>query len=168
MLLTLLGQTMPVFWLGIVLLLVFAVELRWLPTSGRGSPAQLILPALTLSAFSLARVARLTRSSMLEVLGQDYIRTARAKGLLDRVVLLRHGLRNASVSILTVVGLSLSQLIGGTVVTETIFSWPGLGRLTFNVKDDLKRTWARETRLERQDKGFDSPTPQTGGKYAPK
>ena len=89
----------------------------------------MILPALTLSAFSLARVARLTRSSMLEVLGQDYIRTARAKGLLDRVVLLRHGLRNASVSILTVVGLSLSQLIGGTVVTETIFSWPGLGRL---------------------------------------
>jgi peptide/nickel transport system permease protein len=125
----LVGQCVPTFWLGIILILVFAVELKLMPPSGRGTPAHLLMPALTLGAFSIARVARLTRSSMLEVLNQDFIRTAHAKGLSERVVLVRHALGNAAISIVTILGLSLSTLLGGAVITETIFDWPGLGRL---------------------------------------
>lgn len=130
MLLALVGQSMPVFWLGIMLILLFAVELRWLPVSGTGSPKHLILPALALSTYSMARNARMIRSAMLEVMGQDYIRTARAKGLRSLTVIVRHGLRNALIPVVTIIGLDFGVLLGGAIVTETIFAWPGVGRLT--------------------------------------
>ena len=126
---TVLGQAIPGFWLGLMAMLLFSVRLGWLPTGGRGGWENFILPTLTLTAFYAARFARLSRSTMLDVLGADFIRTARAKGLSERVVLYKHALRNASISILTLVGLQLRQLLGGAVVTETIFYWPGLGRL---------------------------------------
>ncbi len=128
--LALLGQAMPVFWLGIMLILVFAVQLEWLPSGGRGELRQLILPALTLAVYSSASIARLFRSSLLEVLGQDFIRTARAKGLPSRLVFLRHAVRNALLPVVTMVGLQAGAMLGGSVVTETVFSWPGVGRLT--------------------------------------
>lgn len=123
------GQSTPVFWLGTMLILVFAVWLRWLPTGGTGGPQHLVLPTVTLGLYSAARTARLVRSGMLEVLGEDYIRTARAKGLRELVVMWRHALRNALVPIVTVIGLDLATLLGGAVITETIFGWPGVGRL---------------------------------------
>ncbi|MCA1644727.1 MAG: ABC transporter permease [Chloroflexi bacterium] len=129
MLITLVGQAMPVFWLSIMFILLFAVRLRVLPTGGWGAPNQVILPALALGAYSMARISRLVRSGMLEVLSQDYIRTARAKGLLERSVILLHALKNAQIPVVTVVGLEFSVLMGGAVITETIFSIPGLGRL---------------------------------------
>lgn len=129
---TVLGQAIPGFWLGIMSILVFSVYLGWLPTGGRGGLIHLILPTLTLAAFTTSRFARLTRSSILDVLGLDYIRTARAKGLSERVILYKHALRNASLSIITMVGLHLGQLLGGAVITETVFYWPGLGRLIVN------------------------------------
>jgi len=125
----LLGQSMPVFWLGLMLILVFGVELRWFPISGAGDLQHLILPAITLGAFSTARNARLIRSSVLEVLGNDYVRTARAKGLSPPGVILRHVLKNAMLPVVTVIGLDLGTLLGGAVITETIFAWPGVGRL---------------------------------------
>jgi peptide/nickel transport system permease protein len=124
-----LGQSLPNFWLGIMLILLFGVALRWLPTSGFESWRHLILPAVTLAAFPMALVARLTRSSMLEILGRDYIRTGRAKGLAERAVVLRHALRNASVPVLTVLGLQIGTLLGGAVITESVFAWPGMGKL---------------------------------------
>jgi peptide/nickel transport system permease protein len=129
MVLTLIGQAMPVFWLGILLILIFAVRLRVLPTGGWGTPAHLVLPAVALGAYSMARVSRLVRSGMLEVLSQDYVRTARAKGLRERAVILVHALKNAQVPVVTVIGLEFSVLMGGAVITETIFAVPGLGRL---------------------------------------
>jgi len=123
------GQSMPVFWLGIMLILIFSVRLELLPTSGRGGLDHLILPAVTLAAFPTALVARLTRSSMLEILGRDYIRTGRAKGLAERAVVLRHALRNAAVPVLTVLGLQVGTLLGGAVITESVFAWPGMGKL---------------------------------------
>ena len=129
MVLTVFGQSVPFFWLGIILVIAFAVNRNWLPTSGYGSPAHFVLPTITLAAFALARIARLTRSGMLDVLGQDYMRTARAKGLREAVIIGRHGLRNAAIPILTMIGLHFGVLMGGAVVTETIFAWPGLGRL---------------------------------------
>lgn len=126
---TVIGQAIPGFWLGIMGILLFSVFLRWLPTGGRGGWEHYILPIITLTAFNAARFARLTRSTILDVLGQDYIRTARAKGLSGMVVLYKHALRNASISILTFLGLQFGQLLGGAVVTETVFYWPGLGRL---------------------------------------
>jgi len=126
---SLIGQCVPTFWLGITLVLVLALNLRWLPSSGRGTLAHLVMPALTLGAYSIARVARLTRSSVLEVLNQDFVRTARSKGLAERVVILRHVLKNASITIVTILGLTVSTLLGGAVITETIFDWPGVGRL---------------------------------------
>lgn len=129
MLAALLGQSMPVFWLGIMLILVFSVKLRWTPVSGRGSLSHLILPAVTLGAFITARNARMMRSSMLEVLNQDYIRTAQAKGLTERIVLFRHALRNAMMPVVTLIGLQVGALLGGSVITETIFAWPGVGRM---------------------------------------
>jgi ABC-type dipeptide/oligopeptide/nickel transport system permease component len=125
----LLGQSVPTFWLGMLLILVVAVGLRWLPASGQGTWANLVLPSLTLAAWFMALLTRLTRSEMLEVLGQEYMRTARAKGLRERLVLLRHGLRNASIPLVTIVGLQFGGLLGGAVVTETVFAWPGVGTL---------------------------------------
>ncbi len=129
MFLALLGQSVPTFFLGILLLLVFAVWFPLLPIGGTGTPAHLIMPAVTLGAFAMASIARLTRSAMLEVLSQDYIRTARAKGLKEITVILRHGFRNALIPVVTIMGLQFGTLLGGAVVTETIFAWPGIGRL---------------------------------------
>ncbi len=127
-LLALIGLSIPAFWLGLMLILVFSLKLSWLPTAGRGGFNHLILPAVTLGTFAMASVARMTRASMLDVLGQEYMQTARAKGLRARVVLLRHGLRNALIPVLTVIGLQTGQLLGGAVLTETVFAWAGIGR----------------------------------------
>ncbi|MEP7207381.1 MAG: ABC transporter permease [Casimicrobiaceae bacterium] len=127
--LALLGQATPVFWLGIILILVFSVRLQWLPAGGRGGLEHLVLPGITLAMFTTASIARLLRSSMIEVLKEDYIRTARAKGLLTRIVYLRHAARNALIPVVTMLGILAGELLGGAVVTETIFSWPGVGRL---------------------------------------
>ncbi len=123
-------QSMPSFWLGLMLILLYAVELGGLlPAYGSGSLRHLILPAVTLAAAPLAQNARLIRAGMLEVLQQDYVRTARAKGVLERGVIYRHALRNAAIPVITVTGLSLGFMLSGTVVIETVFSWPGMGRL---------------------------------------
>jgi peptide/nickel transport system permease protein len=129
MLLAVVGQGVPFFWLGLMLILIFGVQLRLLPTGGYGSLQHLVLPSVALAAFIAASTARIARSSMLEVLGQDYIRTARAKGLALSVVVLKHGLRNAAIPIVTYLGLQMGLLLGGTVVVEEIFGWPGVGRL---------------------------------------
>jgi peptide/nickel transport system permease protein len=126
---TLFGVSMPTYWLGLMLIIVFAVHLNWLPAAGSEGAKSLILPALTLAAFSVALIARMTRASMLEVLGQEYVRTARAKGLGESLVVARHALRNAFVPILTVVGLQFGALLGGAVLTESVFGWPGMGLL---------------------------------------
>jgi len=123
------SQSIPNFWLGLMLILVFSVLLRWLPTGGMGTWQHLILPTITLTAYSMGRITRLTRSSMIEVLNCDYIRTARAKGLSESKILWKHALKNASVPIITITGLQMGEIFGGAVITETIFSWPGLGRL---------------------------------------
>ena len=124
-----LGQSIPSFWLGLLLILVFSVMLGVLPTGGMGTLKQLIMPSVTLGLFSLGRVVKLTRSGVLEVLRADFVRTARAKGLREWVVLYRHVLKNAAVPIVTIIGLQMGGLIGGAIVVETIFAWPGLGRL---------------------------------------
>ncbi len=126
---SLIGQCVPTFWLGIILILILALDLGLLPPSGRGTLAHVVMPALTLGAYSTARVARLTRSSLLDVLNQDFVRTAHSKGLAQRVVILRHVLKNAAIPIVTILGLTVSTLLGGAVITETIFDWPGVGRL---------------------------------------
>lgn len=123
------GISMPVYWLGLMLIILFSIRLRWLPAAGFEGPLSLILPAITLAAFSVAFIARITRSSMLEVLRQDYVRTARAKGLEERRVEWRHALRNALPPVVTVIGLQFGELLGGAILTETVFGWPGLGRL---------------------------------------
>jgi peptide/nickel transport system permease protein len=153
----LVGFSMPIFWLGIMLILLFAWYLGWVPISGRldytielthitnfylldalltrnwaalGNAARhLVLPAVTLSTVPLAIIARMTRSSLLEVLRQDYVRTARAKGLAERIVVMRHALKNAFIPVVTVIGLNVGSLLGGAILTETIFAWPGMGRL---------------------------------------
>ncbi len=125
----LLGQSLPVFWLGIMLILLVSVQLRLLPTSGYGELRHLILPAFTLAFSNIALVARITRSSMLEVIRQDYIRTARAKGLPERTIMVRHALRNALAPVVTVLGLQIGTLLGGAIITETVFGWPGAGAL---------------------------------------
>lgn len=122
------GQAVPGFWLGLILIWVFSVQLGWLPTSGRGTWQHFVLPTLTLTAFSASRIARVTRTSILEVLRLDYIRTARSKGLTNQRVLSKHVLKNASIPIVTVFGLDAGALLGGAVVAETIFAWPGMGR----------------------------------------
>ena len=123
------GQAMPIFWLALLLITLFGVYLRWLPVFGRGSLAHLVLPAVSLSTVILGRLARLVRSSMLEVLGQDYVRTARAKGVAEMWVVAKHTLKNAAIPIVTITGLQFGTLLGGAVVTETVFAWPGIGRL---------------------------------------
>jgi len=128
-LLTLAGQAIPLFWLGIMLILVFSVRLGWLPSAGRREASSIILPAVTLGLYPMARIARTLRASLLEVLSSDYIRTAYAKGLSETRVTLRHALQNAALPVITVVGLQVGTLLGGAVITETIFAWPGLGGL---------------------------------------
>jgi peptide/nickel transport system permease protein len=133
------GASMPVFWLGILLMVIFSLWLGWLPASGMYAPyggggltdllAHLVLPAVTLAAASVTIIARLTRATMLEMLGQDYVRTARAKGLGERPVVWRHALKNALIPIVTVVGVQAGYLLGGAVLTETVFAWPGVGTL---------------------------------------
>jgi peptide/nickel transport system permease protein len=130
MLFAMLGAAMPNFWLGPLLIIVFSIQLGWFPVSGHGGFTHVILPALTLGTAMAAILTRMTRSSMLEVLQEDYITTARAKGLSEHVVILKHAFRNASIPILTLVGLQLGGLLAGSIITETIFSWPGIGRLT--------------------------------------
>jgi peptide/nickel transport system permease protein len=136
---TYLGISFPVYWVGLILILVFAMILRWLPPSGTGGLAFLILPAFALGTRSIAFLARMTRSAMLEVLGSDYIRTARAKGLPRAAVLARHALRNALIPVVTVIGLDFGSYLTGSILTETVFSWPGLGRYVVNAigKRDL-------------------------------
>ncbi len=126
---TLFGVSMPVYWLGLMLIILFAVNLNWLPAAGSEGASSLVLPSLTLAAFSVALIARMTRSSMLEVLNQDYVRTARAKGVTEALVVARHALRNALIPIITVVGLQFGTLLGGAVLTESVFGWPGMGLL---------------------------------------
>jgi peptide/nickel transport system permease protein len=125
----LLGQAMPVYWLGLLLILVFAVKLGWLPAAGRDGLSSLVLPAFALGAFSMARIARMARSGMLEVLAQDYVRTARAVGVRNFLVTYKYALKNAAIPLVTIVGLEFGVLLGGAVITETIFAWPGVGRL---------------------------------------
>ena len=126
---SLFGLSMPVFWIGLVMIVIFAYWLRLLPTGGIGSWKHIVLPAVTLSLPSIAMISRMTRSSLLEVLKEDYVRTARAKGLSEKVVILKHALKNALIPIVTLSGLQLGQLMGGAILTETVFAWPGLGRL---------------------------------------
>jgi ABC-type dipeptide/oligopeptide/nickel transport system permease component len=130
MVLALLGQSMPGFWIGIMLIFFFSVQLGWLPTSGWTGPTSIILPAVTLGLALVGRNARLIRSSMLEVLGEDYVKAARAKGLSEWRVINRHALKNALLPVVTVIGLELGILLGGTVVIETVFAWPGIGMLS--------------------------------------
>jgi ABC-type dipeptide/oligopeptide/nickel transport system permease component len=125
----LVGQSAPTFFLGILFILLLSLKADLFPTSGRGDWKHLVLPALTLGAFAMASIARLTRSAVLEVLGADYIRTARAKGVSDVLVIAKHTLKNAAIPIVTITGLQFGTLLGGAVVTETVFSWPGIGRL---------------------------------------
>ena len=129
MLAALFGLSMPHFWLGIMFIMIFSVKLGWLPTSGRGTLAQLIMPSVALALSLMAMFARLTRSVMLEVLSLDYIRTARAKGLREFFVIGKHALKNALIPLVTVAGMQFGLLIGGTVIIETVFAWPGVGRL---------------------------------------
>jgi ABC-type dipeptide/oligopeptide/nickel transport system permease component len=123
------GVSMPSFWMGLLLIFIFSLKLGWLPATGQGGALRLIMPAFTLGYVAAAVIARLVRSSMLEVLRQDYVRTARAKGLADRLVVYRHALKNALIPVVTVLGLQFGALLGGTVVIETVFSRPGIGRL---------------------------------------
>ncbi|MFH0810047.1 MAG: nickel ABC transporter permease [Pseudomonadota bacterium] len=125
----LLGVSMPNFWLGPLLVMLFSIELGWLPVSGRGGPEHLVLPALTLGLAMAGILTRLTRATMLETIREDYIRTARAKGLPERLVFFKHALRNGLIPVITLLGLQLGALLAGSIVTETIFAWPGLGRL---------------------------------------
>lgn len=129
MVIALLGVSMPVFWLGLMLILTFSVKLGWLPSGGFDGFKSIILPAVTLGVGSAAIITRMTRSSMLEVIRQDYIRTARAKGVAEKVVINKHALKNALIPIITVVGLQFGHLLGGAVLTESVYSWPGVGRL---------------------------------------
>jgi len=128
---SLVGISTPVFWLGLMLMLVFASRLKWLPVAGYGTDGDLrhlVLPAVSLSLVYLGYIARITRSSLLEVIGMEFLRTARAKGLGERVAAIKHGLRNALIPIVTVIGLNFAGLLGGAVATETVFAWPGIGR----------------------------------------
>ena len=124
-----LGQAIPAFWLGLILIFTLSVELNWLPTSGSDGPEYLIMPVITLGWYTAASIARMVRTSMLEVLGQEYLVTARAKGLDSRTIVVRHALKNAALPVVTLIGIQLGSMLGGAVVVETIFSWPGVGRL---------------------------------------
>ena len=125
----LLGQAVPGFWLALMLMLLFGVRLRWLPVSGSEGWQSLILPAIVAGSFSMATITRLLRSSLLEILGQNYIQTARGKGLPERAIITRHGLKNAAIPVITVIGLQMGWLLGGAVIAEVVFAYPGMGRL---------------------------------------
>lgn len=127
--LAVMGVSTPVYWLGLLLIIVFSVNLQWLPAAGAENLSSLILPTFTLGVFSVALVSRMTRANMLEVLGQDYVRAAEAKGVGNRAVVYKHALRNAFIPVLTVIGLQFGNLLGGAVLTESVFGWPGIGRL---------------------------------------
>lgn len=129
MLASLVGISMPNFWLGPLLIILFSIKLGWLPVSGREGVASIVLPALTLGTALAALLSRMTRSAMLDVLGEDYLRTARAKGLSEKIVVLKHALRNALLPVLTIVGLQFGALLSGAVITENVFAWPGIGTL---------------------------------------
>src|SRR5438309_477501 len=138
----LLGQAMPVYWLGLLLIMVFAVRLGWFPAAGRDGWTSIVLPATALGAFSMARIAHMARSGMLEVLAQDYVRTARAAGIRTFVVTYKYALKNAAIPLVTIIGLEFGILLGGAVITETIFAWPGVGRLAVDAilsRDILSR-----------------------------
>lgn len=128
----LLGQSVPTFWLGLLMIRIFAVNLGWVPVSGHGTVLHLVMPAVALGLYLAALLARLTRSEMIEALAQDYVRTARAKGLSERAVTAAHALKNALLPIVTLIGLQLGALLGGAVVTETVFAWPGIGSLVLD------------------------------------
>jgi peptide/nickel transport system permease protein len=123
------GQATPIYWLGLLLILLFSVQLRWLPSMGGDSFAALVLPVASLAVYSMARITRITRSAVLDTLSQDYVRTLRAKGLGEASLLFKHVLRNSSVPIVAMIGLQLGGLLGGAVLVESVFSWPGIGRL---------------------------------------
>lgn len=125
----LVGQATPVYWLGLLLILIFSVRLGWFPSMGGGTIRAMVLPTITLAVYSMARITRLTRSAVLDVLRLDYVRVARSKGISERAVLYKHVLRNAAIPIVTMIGLQLGGLLGGAVLTEVVFSWPGMGRL---------------------------------------
>lgn len=125
----LIAASIPIFWLGLMLILLFSVILKLLPSFGRGGLEYLILPAASLSCFSLAIIIRMTRSSMLEILRNEYITTARAKGIPEGIVIYKHALRNALIPVVTIIGLQFGTLLGGAVLTETVFAWPGVGRM---------------------------------------
>lgn len=132
MIAALLGVSMPIFWLGLLLILCFSVQLGWLPSVGKGSLMHLVLPSITLATLPAAIIARISRASMLDVIRQNYVVTAQAKGLSRTKVILKHALRNALIPIITIGGLQMGILLGGAVITETIFAWPGMGRLLVN------------------------------------
>jgi ABC-type dipeptide/oligopeptide/nickel transport system permease component len=126
---SLLGQAIPVFWLALLLIIFFSLKLRWLPSSGIGTAAQLVMPSIALGAYYLSAITRLVRASLIEVLGENYIRTARAKGISSWRIIVHHALRNALIPVITVQGMYFASLLGGALVTEIIFAWPGIGRL---------------------------------------
>ena len=126
----LLGVSMPNFWLGPLLIIIFSINLGWLPVSGRGDITHLLLPAITLGSSMAAILTRMIRSSLLDILKEEYIKTARAKGLSEQIILFKHALRNALLPVVTILGLQFGSLLAGSIITETIFSWPGIGRLT--------------------------------------
>lgn len=126
---SLLGQAVPVFWLALLLIIFFSLKMRWLPSSGIGSAAQLVMPSIALGAYYLSAITRLVRASLIEVLGENYIRTARAKGISSWRIVVHHALRNALIPVITVQGMYFASLLGGALVTEIIFAWPGIGRL---------------------------------------
>jgi len=130
MLLSMVGQSMPIFWVGLLMIFVFAVELRWFPAGGAGGFKYLVLPAATLALYPMARIARLVRSSLVDVLNQDYLLAARARGLRETLVVGKHALKNAALPVVTIVALQFGYMLGGAVITETIFGWPGIGLFT--------------------------------------
>lgn len=132
MVFALIGVSIPMFWLGLLLILLFSLRLGWLPSGGISGLSSVILPAITLGVGNMALLTRTTRSSMLEVLNQDYLRTARAKGVPERMVVNKHALKNALIPIITVIGNQMTTVIGGTILTETVFAWPGVGRLVID------------------------------------
>lgn len=135
MIISLIGVSMPNFWLGLILMITFALKLGWFPTAGSSGPIYIVLPAATLAFINMASIARVTRSSMLEVVRQDYIRTARAKGVAERKIIMRHALKNALIPTVTVVGTQLGELLSSTIIIENVFAWPGIGRLLMQAID---------------------------------
>jgi len=131
-LLALSGQSMPIFWFGLILIILFSVKLRFFPPFGHGGIKALIMPSITLATYNIPLILRLTRSTFLEVIHQDYVQTARAKGLPEKTVILRHILPNAAIPIFTVIGMNFGKIVGGAIVTETVFAWPGVGLLTID------------------------------------